>query len=219
MIKNFLFDLDDTIFSREDAFNGFLKIFVDDWFNSRDSWYRTEVVEKLKSWDERGFVNREHFLQKVLNNYPEIHLNLEVFVQYYWKNFVASIVPDKKANDFLKKLNQKNIPWGIVTNGDENQYLKIEKADLTEILPFIVVSDVFGIRKPKKEIFQYALEKLGVEKKTTLFVGDTIETDIIGAQNFGMKSAWVQHNRIWPDNLERPEFIISHITDLDILVE
>ena len=82
MIKNFLFDLDDTIFSREDAFNGFLKIFVDDWFNSRDSWYRTEVVEKLKSWDERGFVNREHFLQKVLNNYPEIHLNLEVFVQY-----------------------------------------------------------------------------------------------------------------------------------------
>ena len=164
-------------------------------------------------------MEREHFLQKILNDYPKIEMNLDLFRKYYWKNFVASVVPDKKANNFLEKLNQKKIPWGIVTNGDENQYTKIEKADLVEVLPFIVVSDIFGIRKPHKEIFQYALAKLGIQKEETLFVGDTIETDIIGAQQFGMKSAWIQHKRVWPDNLVPPEFIISHITDLNILIE
>jgi len=219
MIKNFLFDLDDTIISREIAFEGALNSFISEWFNSYSQSDQNALFTTLKDWDERGLVDRNEYLQKILDNYSNIDIDLNDLTKYYWKTFVESVAPDKKTNDFLKNLNQKNISWGIVTNGDENQYSKIEKAELTEICPFVVVSDIFGTRKPNQEIFEYALEKLGSKKEETLFVGDTIETDIIGAQNFGMKSAWIHHNRVWPTHMNSPEMIISHITDLNILLK
>jgi len=219
MIKSFLFDLDDTIISREKAFEGVLNSFISEWFNSFSQSDKKALFRTLNNWDQRGLVDRTEYLQKILDNYSNIDKDLSALTKYYWKTFVDSVVPDKKANDFLKKLNQKNISWGIVTNGDENQYSKIQKAKLTEVCPFVVVSDIFGTRKPDQEIFEYALEKLGSKKEETLFVGDTIETDIIGAQNFGMKSAWIHHNRVWPTHMNSPEMIISHITDLNILLE
>lgn len=219
MIKSFLFDLDDTIISREKAFEGVLNSFISEWFNSFSQSDKKALFRTLNNWDQRGLVDRTEYLQKILDNYSNIDKDLSTLTKYYWKTFVDSVVPDKKANDFLKKLNQKNISWGIVTNGDENQYSKIQKAKLTEVCPFVVVSDIFGTRKPGQEIFEYALEKLGSKKEETLFVGDTIETDIIGAQNFGMKSAWIHHNRVWPTHMNSPEMIISHITDLNILLK
>ncbi|MBM31373.1 MAG: hypothetical protein CL764_00790 [Chloroflexi bacterium] len=219
MIKSFLFDLDDTIISREKAFDGTLKSLIAEWFNSYSESEKNNLFTVLKNWDERGLVDRPIYLQKILNNYQNIDKNLNELTKFYWKSFVESVIPDKKANQFLQELNEKNISWGIVTNGDENQYSKIEKAELTEICPFVVVSDIFGTRKPNQEIFEYALKKLGSKKEETLFVGDTIETDIIGAQNFGMKSAWIHHNRVWPTYMNSPEMIISHITDLNILLE
>ena len=219
MIKSFLFDLDDTIISREKAFEGVLNSFISEWFNSFSQSDKKALFRTLNNWDQRGLVDRTEYLQKILDNYSNIDKDLSALTKYYWKTFVDSVVPDKKANDFLKKLNQKNISWGIVTNGDENQYSKIQKAKLTEVCPFVVVSDIFGTRKPGQEIFEYALKKLGSKKEETLFVGDTIETDIIGAQNFGMKSAWIHHNRVWPTHMNSPEMIISHITDLNILLE
>ena len=219
MIKSFLFDLDDTIISREKAFEGVLNSFISEWFNSFSQSDKKALFRTLNNWDQRGLVDRTEYLQKILDNYSNIDKDLSALTKYYWKTFVDSVVPDKKANDFLKNLNQKNISWGIVTNGDENQYSKIQKAELTEVCPFVVVSDIFGTRKPGQEIFEYALKKLGSKKEETLFVGDTIETDIIGAQNFGMKSAWIHHNRVWPTHMNSPEMIISHITDLNILLE
>ena len=219
MIKSFLFDIDDTIISREKAFEEVLNSFISEWFNSYSHSDQKALFRTLNNWDQRGLVDRTEYLQKILDNYSNIDKNLSALTKYYWKTFVDSVVPDKKAIDFLKMLNQKNISWGIVTNGDENQYSKIQKAELTEICPFVVVSDIFGTRKPGQEIFEYALEILGSKKEETLFVGDTIETDIIGAQNFGMKSAWIHHNRVWPPHLNSPEMIISHITDLNILLE
>lgn len=219
MIKSFLFDLDDTIISREKAFDGTLKSLIAEWFNSYSESEKNNLFTVLKNWDERGLVDRPIYLQKILNNYQNIDKNLNELTKFYWNSFVESVIPDKKANQFLQELNEKNISWGIVTNGDENQYSKIEKAELTEICPFVVVSDIFGTRKPNQEIFEYALKKLGSKKEETLFVGDTIETDIIGAQNFGMKSAWIHHNRVWPTHMNSPEMIISHITDLNILLE
>ena len=219
MINSFLFDLDDTIISREKAFEGVLNSFISEWFNSFSQSDKKALFRTLNNWDQRGLVDRTEYLQKILDNYQDIDKNLSELTKFYWKTFVESVIPDKKANNFLKKLNQKNISWGIVTNGDENQYSKIQKAELTELCPFVVVSDIFGTRKPHEKIFEYALEKLGSKKEETLFVGDTIETDIIGAQNFGIKSAWIHHNRIWPTHMNSPEMIISHITDLNILLE
>jgi putative hydrolase of the HAD superfamily len=47
-------------------------------------------------------------------------------------------------------------------------------------------------RKPHPEIYQKALEKLGVEAAETVFVGDTVDADVQGAKAAGMKTIYIQ---------------------------
>ena len=50
---------------------------------------------------------------------------------------------------------------------------------------------VIYIGKPYKEIFSYALKDLKFDKKKILMIGDNTQTDIAGANKFGIKSALV----------------------------
>jgi 4-nitrophenyl phosphatase len=45
--------------------------------------------------------------------------------------------------------------------------------------------------KPNATLYEFALEKLGTQPEETLAVGDRIETDILGAQRAGLKTALV----------------------------
>jgi 4-nitrophenyl phosphatase len=57
----------------------------------------------------------------------------------------------------------------------------------------VTASDVEPIiaGKPSPTLYQFALEKLGVQPEETLAVGDRIETDILGGQKAGLKTALV----------------------------
>lgn len=57
----------------------------------------------------------------------------------------------------------------------------------------VTASDVEPIiaGKPNATLYEFALEKLGTKPEETLAVGDRIETDILGAQRAGLKTALV----------------------------
>jgi 4-nitrophenyl phosphatase len=57
----------------------------------------------------------------------------------------------------------------------------------------VTASDVEPIiaGKPNPTLYEFALEKLGTSPEETLAVGDRIETDILGAQRAGLKTALV----------------------------
>ena len=50
---------------------------------------------------------------------------------------------------------------------------------------------VIYIGKPHNEIYNYALKKLNFKKNKVLMIGDNTQTDILGARNYGIKSALV----------------------------
>ena len=83
-------------------------------------------------------------------------------------------------------------PVGIVTNGPaEVQRAKLDLLGIEDLVDFAIVSEEFGLSKPDPEIFHEALRYAGVSASEAVFVGDSPEFDIAGAQSADIPSVWV----------------------------
>jgi len=82
---------------------------------------------------------------------------------------------------------------GLCSNFSHSQTaLRIlEEAGLARHLGAIVISDAVGLRKPRREIFEVVLARLGVSPEQALHVGDSLRADVVGAAGLGMRTAWL----------------------------
>ena len=113
----------------------------------------------------------------------------------------------------MEQLNEINFPWGVLTNGYKYQHQKMIRSGVGKLAPFYIVSGDFGCHKPCKEVFIEASKKIELACEEILFVGDTAETDIIGAKSVGMKTAWVKMGREYPLK-DKPDYEIDHVKEL-----
>ena len=91
----------------------------------------------------------------------------------------------------------------------------LEDAGITHLFQTIVVSDQVGWRKPRREIFEVALNAIGVRPGDALFVGDRADIDVAGAQAVGMPVAWMNPRRTpLPPGIAPPDFEIRDLTEL-----
>jgi HAD superfamily hydrolase (TIGR01458 family) len=77
--------------------------------------------------------------------------------------------------------------------------------------------------KPSAAYFAAAVEALDAEPAMTWMVGDDIESDIAGAQRFGLQTILVRTGKFRPDTVERgsvmPEAIVSSVAQLPAWLE
>jgi FMN phosphatase YigB (HAD superfamily) len=86
---------------------------------------------------------------------------------------------------------------------------------VADLFHTIVVSDAIGWRKPRREIFDEALARVGVSPGDALFVGDRADIDVVGAQRVGMPVAWVNRDgKPLPDGIPRPDYEIQDLGEL-----
>ena len=130
----------------------------------------------------------------------------------------SSIEPDLAAT--LSHLRRNGLKLGLVSNtfvAGAIHDRHLHELGLLDLLPIRVYSSDVGFRKPDRRIFQAALDRLGVLASETLFVGDLVKTDIVGARRLGMTTALKQ-----PWGISRShrlaDFVIRQVSDLpDVL--
>ena len=111
---------------------------------------------------------------------------------------------------------------GIVTNGahdnhTDSQFSKVQHLGLSERIQSLTISDEVGVRKPNIKVFTVACARAGVLPKEALFVGDSIENDIVGANRVGMTSVLIDRksDRLIPETGdERPDYVVSNLHDV-----
>ncbi|MCX6706881.1 MAG: HAD family hydrolase [Candidatus Woesearchaeota archaeon] len=64
----------------------------------------------------------------------------------------------------------------------------IDKYDLRKFFDVIVLSYEVGVLKSDKKMFALAMKKMKVKKNEIIMVGDSIDSDIKGAENAGIKA-------------------------------
>lgn len=92
----------------------------------------------------------------------------------------------------------------------------LDAAGVRDLFAAIVVSDQVGWRKPRPDIFRYALQATDAEPSRTLFVGDKAELDVAGAHQVGMDAAWINPDREpLPAGVRPPEYEIRDLAELE----
>jgi putative hydrolase of the HAD superfamily len=105
---------------------------------------------------------------------------------------------------------------GLITNGPAAiQRAKIERFGLASYFDALIVSGEVGVAKPDPAIFALALEQLGAWPHEALFVGDSPEHDMRGAQAAGMAFVWMNaHGEALPEGFGRPLAVIARLGEL-----
>ncbi len=109
----------------------------------------------------------------------------------------------------------------LVTNGlGEVVRARIDRLDLAPLFDAIVISGEVGTSKPGAEIFGLVFDALGhPDKSEALMIGDSLSSDIAGANNYGIAACWYN-----PAGKPRPEgaridHVITSLADLLDLVQ
>ena len=111
---------------------------------------------------------------------------LEKLVGVWNKNkILAQLYPE--TMETLEMLKKKGIKIAIVSNTPKLSVDGVlEKFGLDKMFDVVCFSYEVGFLKTDHELFDAALEKLGVTKEEAVMVGDSMETDIVGAENAGV---------------------------------
>ena len=106
----------------------------------------------------------------------------------------------------------------------KNQWWQTSRGPLLDSGAFVagleyaagVEATVLG--KPSPSYFEAALAALDAEAELTWMVGDDLDSDIAGAQRYGLKTVLVRTGKFRPDELERstivPDAVVSSIAYL-----
>jgi len=152
----------------------------------------SERPYKFSTREERlNLIHKIFISQKIENKELELELENAFFLARDEK-----ISPFPHALSTLEFLNSIGINCVLVSNGtSERQRSKISKFHLGPYFSHIVISEEIGYEKPSPEIFQYAMELTGHDHRTTWMIGDSYQSDIIGAKSTGIFSVMISKTR------------------------
>ncbi len=98
-----------------------------------------------------------------------------------------------------------------VTNGNAN----LDTIGIRKYFHAVVTAVNSGVAKPEPKIFHKAVQEAGVEPGEILHVGDHPESDVVGATNAGLRTAWMNRNDAeWPEHLPAPDATVSSVSEL-----
>ncbi len=217
-IEAIIFDLDNTLVSRYEAF---LRLF--------EHWYDTLPVGGRPA-DRDAFIGQmaKHadyyepladIYLDMLRVWPGSISNVDETVEAHSNLMPQMVRLDPRTEEMLRRFNSVGIPVGVVTNGGSTiQRGKLRNTGIADLVTACVVSEEFGARKPDPSIFTQAMKLIGASPESTLFVGDNPEDDIVGADAVGMSTAWMSLDREWEMTSIQPDYVLQEVWEVENLV-
>ncbi len=116
---------------------------------------------------------------------------------------------------------KKQFRLGLLTNGAPDiQGAKIEGSNLAGFFETIIISGDHGFGKPDPRIFRLVLERLKVAPAEAVMIGDSLNRDIAGARDAGIRTIWInRYNRTLSDSHAVPDFQFTDLRELPTLLK
>jgi len=128
----------------------------------------------------------ERFLQS-FQKFGISDLDWNEFNRHYLENMALQTGLFPGTVETLSILRERGYQMHIITNGfREVQRAKLQNCGLEKFFTKVFISEEIRTTKPHREIFEHALKSTNALKNKSIMIGDSWETDIMGALNFGI---------------------------------
>ena len=120
----------------------------------------------------------------------------------------------------MKSLSKKYKLY-LASNGTAKvQAGRLKSADISKYFEAVFVSQELGANKPSLEFFEKCFARIPEFDKTkALIVGDSLTSDILGGQNAGIATCWVNpHHKEGREDI-RVDYEIEALSQLEELLE
>ena len=125
---------------------------------------------------------------------------------------VADAYPD--AHHTLERLAARDLTLGLLSNADED-FLHHALSRVRLHLSVTHSSESLRAYKPNRAAFDAICQKLNRDASEVLYVGDSLVTDVQGASNAGLRTAWVRRSeRQYQDDLQPPDIEVSSLSEI-----
>ena len=177
-----LFDLDGTLIDTAPDMGGAL-----------NNLLREENREPLPLVSIRPYVSQGGLVLTRLGFGDSVaEVEIEPLRQRFLQHYLAIIADDSRLFDgfdaVLADLEARAIPWGIVTNKPEwLTHPLLEQLELAERSAVDIGGDTLAQRKPHPQPLLVAAERIGVDARQCVYVGDD-ERDIVAGRAAQMKT-------------------------------
>ncbi|UOQ50582.1 HAD family hydrolase [Gracilibacillus caseinilyticus] len=173
-------------------------------------------------WNNFSDLARQSFLGKFQTQRYIETTSLESTLLHFGSSLNAADISELMFNYWMKpaiyddaaefmKIN--TIPIYILSNIDTfdiRKAIEFHQLNVTEV----ITSEDVKSYKPRPEMFAHALKISGLSKDEVIHVGDSLSSDIGGANNAGVRSVWINRNNKDCREEDKPDYVISSLTEL-----
>lgn len=221
MIRNVLFDLDDTLFdfhkAEKIALTKTLVYFDIDPTEETLALYSTINAAHWKRL-ELGEISRE---EVKVGRYRELFKTIGVecdpvkATAYYESMLAIGHYFMPGAPELLEELYGKYRLY-IVSNGTAKvQEGRIGSSGIAKYMDGIFISQILDANKPDKQFFDICFAEIpDFLLSETVIIGDSLSSDIKGGINAGITTVWFNHKGIENDSDIKPDYTINELSEV-----
>jgi 2-haloalkanoic acid dehalogenase type II len=123
------------------------------------------------------------------------------------------------ARETLAALETHQYHLGIFSNAGDDRDVQqlIDKFGIRGHFDFVLTSAACFYRKPHPRAFEIALARWNITPGEAVMVGDSLEADILGAKQAGMKTIWITRRaQFTSEDIRRiqPDFSLRKLSEL-----
>lgn len=219
MIRNVLFDLDDTLFDFHKAEKiALTKTLVHFGIDPTEETLALYSTINAAHWKrlELGEISRE---EVKVGRYRELFETIGVecdpvkATAYYESMLAIGHYFMPGAPELLGELYRKYRLY-IVSNGTAKvQEGRIGSSGITKYMDGIFISQILGANKPDKQFFDICFAEIpDFSLSETVIIGDSLSSDIKGGINAGITTVWFNPKGIENDSDIKPDYTINELS-------
>ena len=221
MIRNVLFDLDDTLFDFHKAEKiALTKTLVHFGIDPTEETLALYSTINAAHWKrlELGEISRE---EVKVGRYRELFKTIGVecdpvkATAYYESMLAIGHYFMPGAPELLEELYRKYRLY-IVSNGTAKvQEGRIGSSGIAKYMDGIFISQILGANKPDKQFFDICFAEIpDFSLSETVIIGDSLSSDIKGGINAGITTVWFNPKGIENDNDIKPDYTIKDLSEV-----